>query len=468
MVFGFPDLEAVARRVERDPPPLRQGARDRRSRLLPVLQAIAEGSFLAVAYAALQAVLGDAPLVGPIELSLIAGAGIAWARRRRWTDPAADLAGSILLAVLGGALTWFLDPAVRVALVNGNTDAAFALHLPGWVGALAVLRGRTHAARDDDEDQQDRMLRFGIPLLAVPWLAGHVATDGAPERAFVGAAYVSTLLFAASAFTALGLARLELVRRASGEARGSRRSWLLLVGGVALAVTLLGIPAAAILGVPVASLTAALVGPLRTLLLVLVLVSTPLILAVAALTDLLGPLLPRGITLPRLSLPRLDSVSADISSTPTIVFFAVLALLLVAELLVLGLYLWYRMQERRREAAAEVAGFEERAIIRPPGEAPAPVEQPALPRRRLDPTTPVGAYLAALDALVARATLARRGSETPAAHARRVATGIGGPSLTRLAAAYQLVRYAGAPLGARESRRGPRRVEELRRRLQKR
>lgn len=466
MVFGFPDPEAVARRVERDPPPIRKGARDGHSRLLPVLQAIADGSLLAVCYAALQAALGEAPLVGPIELSLFAGAGIAWARRRRWTGPMADMVGSIALAVLGGALTWFLDPAVRVALVGGHTEAALGLHLPGWVGAVAVLRGRTHAAREDDEDQQDRMLRFGIPLLALPWLVGHLASEGGAERAFIGTAYISTLMFAASAFTALGLARLELVRRTSGEAAGSRRSWLLLVGGVALGVTLLGIPAAALLGVPVASLTAALVGPLRTLLLVLLLLSTPLIVAVAALTELLGPLLPRGITIPRISLPRLDTVPADISSTPTIVFFAVLALLLVAELLLVGLYLWYRMQERRRAAAAEVAGFEERAIVRPPDEASLPPARPASPRRRFDPASPVGAYLAALEELAARAHLARRASETPAAHARRVGASIGGPSLGRLAAAYQLVRYAGAPLATRETRRAPRRVEELRRRIQ--
>lgn len=465
MVFGFPDPGAIARRLERDPPPIRRGAGDGRSRLLPVLQAIAEGSFLAVCYAALQAVLGDTPIVGPIELSLIAGAGIAWARRRRWTGPAADLVGSVIIAALGGALTWLGDPAVRVALVSGDIEAAFALHLPGWVGAAAVLRGRIHAAREDDEDQQDRMLRFGIPLLALPWLAGHLATDGGAEQAFVGAAYVATLLFAGSAFTALGLARLELVRT-SGEGGGSRRTWLLLVGGVALAITLLGIPAAVILGVPAASLTAALVGPLRTLLLVLLVLSTPLIVALAALTELLGPLLPRGITIPRITLPRLDTVPGDISSTPTIVFFTVLAVLLVAELLVVTLYVWYRLQERRREATAEMVGFEERAIVRPPEEGPVMRGPPPPLRARVDASTPVGAYLAALEMLAARVTLARRVGETPAAHARRVGASVGGPSLARLAAAYQLVRYAGAPLAATELRRAPRRVAELRRRLQ--
>ena len=79
----------------------------------------------------------------------------------------------------------------------------------------------------------DRLLRFGVPLIALPWLAGHLAASGALERAFVSAAFVATLLFAGSAFTALGLARLETVRRAQDDVR-SRRSWLLLIGVVAL------------------------------------------------------------------------------------------------------------------------------------------------------------------------------------------------------------------------------------------
>lgn len=468
MVFGFPDPRQLARGLARDRPPIRFGRGDGRSRLLPVLQVVADGALLALLYAAVQALNGERPLIGPLELALLAAVGMGWARRRSWTGAGVEMPGTIVLAILAGALTWFLDPEVRAALVAGNADAAFILHLPGWVGAVAFLRGRSHASREDDEDQQDRLLRFGVPALALPWLAGHLGADGAVERAFVSSAFVSTLLFAASSFTALGLARLELVRRGSADGSPARRSWLVLVGGVALAVTLLGMPAAALLGVPVAALTETVMGPLRVLLLSVLLLTTPLIVAVAALTDLLGPLLPRGIQLPRITLPNLRADPVEVSSTPTIVFFTVLGILLVLELAAVGLYVWYRMRERRREQAEELVGFEERSIVRPPDEAPPAPPAPLPPRARTDPASPAGAYLAALDLLAASDGTARRPSETPAVHARRVAERLGGPSLARLAAAFQLDRYAGVPLGTAELRRPTRRLAELKERLRRR
>ncbi len=465
MVFGFPDPRQLARGLARDRPPIHFGRGNGRSRLLPVLQVVADGALLAVGYAAAQALAGARPLIGPLELALLAAVGMGWARRSRWTGAGVELPGTILLAVLAGAMTWFLDPEVRVALVAGNIDAAFILHLPGWVGALAFLRGRSHSSRDDDEDQQDRLLRFGIPALALPWLAGHLGASGAVERAFVSSAFVSTLLFTASAFTALGLARLELVRRGSADGSPARRSWLVLVGGVALAVTLIGIPAAALLGVPVAALTEAVVGPLRVLLLSLLLLTTPLIVAVAALTDLLGPLLPQGIQLPRITIPNLRGDPFEVSSTPTIVFFTILGILLVLELAAVGLYLWYRLRERRREESEELIGFEERSIVRPPEEAPSPLAPASRVRRPWDPTTAAGAYLAALELLDGQPVTARRPSETPAAHSRRVSPGIGNGSLARLAAAYQLERYAASRIAATELARLPRRLAELRRRV---
>jgi hypothetical protein len=463
MVFGFPDLRQVAQGLARERPPLRFGRGDGRSRLLPVLQVVADGALLAVFYAAIQALDGELPLIGPLELALLVAAGMAWSRRRRWTGNEVELPGTILLAVLAGALTWFMDPHVRAALLSGDTDAAFILHLPGWIGALAFLRGRSHASRDDDEEQQDRLLRFGVPALALPWLAGHLGASGAIERAFVSSAFVSTLLFTAAAFTALGLARLELVRQGSADGAPARRSWLVLVGGVALAVTLIGMPAAALLGVPVAALTEAVAGPLRVLLLTLLLLTTPLIVAVAALTDLLGPLLPQGIRLPRIAIPDLRGDPVEVSSAPTIVFFSVLGILLVLELAAVGLYVWYRMRERRREQAEELVGFEERAIVRPPDDEPPAARTPAATRGRADPSTPVGAYLTALDLLSRQPGTARRPHETPSAHALRVAPRLAGDSLGRLSIAYQLERYAAARITPAERRRLSGRLAELRR-----
>lgn len=461
MVFGFPDAAAVARGEGREAPPVRFGGGDGRSGLLPVLQAAADGALLAVAYAAVQATVGELPIVGPIELALLVGVGIGWSRRGRWRGAAADLAGTIALVVLGGATTWFLDPAVRSALVSGNTDAAFATHLPGWIGALAVLRGRSHRSRDDDEDAQDRLLRLGIPLLALPWLVGHLAADGLVERAFVGSAFVSTLLFAAAAFMALGLARLETVRRGADDHAPARRAWLLLVGGVALAVSLVGIPAAALLGVPVASLTAALVGPLRVLLLAVLLLTTPLIVAIAAITDLISPFLPRNIELPTLRLPNLRVDPADVSATPTVVFFGVLAVLLLVELGLIGLYVLYRLHEQRREAAADTAGFEERSIVRP-DDRPAAPPKAGPPTPAIDPRSPSGAYLAALELVARDETLARRAHETPRMHLARVRPAPG-TAFARIAADYQLDRYGGRLISVGERRRIPGRLAAIRR-----
>ena len=255
------------------------------------------------------------------------------------------------------------------------------------------------------------------------------------------------------------------MRRGSDGGAPARRSWLLLVGGVALAVTLIGIPAAALLGVPVAALTEALVGPLRILLLTLLLLTTPLIVAIAALTDLLGPILPTGLELPPITLPNLQGDPADVSATPTIVFFTVLAVLLIVELAAVGLYLWYRMRERRLAAAEELVGFEERSIVRPDDGPPVPLPAPSTPRGPTDPSTPVGAYLDALELLSRDPSLARAASESPAGHARRVRPQLASGVLGRLAADYQLDRYAGVAITPAERRRLPRRLADLRRYL---
>jgi hypothetical protein len=463
MVSGYPDPELVARHEhKRERFPIRFGPSDGRSRLLPVLQALAEGAWIALAYAALQALTGNVPRVGPLELALLAGAGMAWARRSRWRSPTADVVGGTILVVLGGAITWVLDPAVRVALVDGNTDAAFALHLPGWVGALAVARGRSHVGRDDDEDQQDRLLRFGVPLIALPWLAGHLAASGALERAFVSAAFVATLLFAGSAFTALGLARLETVRRAQDDVR-SRRSWLLLIGVVALATTVLGIPLGIFLGVPASALLTTLVGPLRALLLALIALTTPLIVVIAAITELIGSIIPPGTTFPKITLPTFGGEVVDVPSAPSILFYAAIGILIILELTAIGLYLWARIRDRREAEAEELAGFEERAIVRPP-DAPPPEAPPAAPvARHHDPRTAAGAYLAAIGMLARDGRWARTANETPADHAQRARRlGLGGGALGRLAAAYQIEIYGGRPLPTREHRRFASRLSALR------
>ena len=437
--------------------------------LLPTTQLLAEGGWLAVVYAALQAITGDAPSIGPFELALLVWVGLAWGRRTRWLHPVVDAVGLPLLALAGGAAGWLLDPGVRGLLVDGHFVQAMSSHLPGWIGAVAVWRGEAHRSPEDDDLLADQLLRWAVPGLAIPWLVGHLATSGTAELAFTSAAFMGTLVFIGSALTAMGLARLEAVRVATGSDWRSNRDWLLLIAGVALALTVVGIPVAAFLGVPARALLVTLIGPLRLILLVLILLTTPLIVVIAAATELISPLLPKGVTLPKLNLSGLNvDPSQVVSDLPTIVFYLVVALLAAIELFILVVILYLRWKERQRFRIAEPDPFEERAIVLPP-----PAESPPAPparhrRTRRDAADPAGAYLLALDALERDGRWPRRPSESPAAHSERVRReGLEGPLLPRLAAAYQLVRYAGVRLPDREARRGPTRLASLRARLRR-
>jgi len=434
--------------------------------LLPAVQVLAEGSWLAVVYAALQALAGQPPWIGPVEIALIAWAGLAWGRRRRWTSPAAEALGLPLLAIAAGAVGWLLDPQVRTLLVEGRPIEALGTHGAGWIAALGFWRGEVHRLREDDAYLQDQLLRWAVPGLALPWLVGHLITSGPAEAEFTAAAFVGTVLFVASAFTAMGIARLEAVRAATGSDWRGNRSWLLLVAGVALGVTVLAIPAAAFLGVPARSLLTAIVGPIGTILIILVILATPVILVAAAIAEIIQPLLPEGFGLGELRIPAAATDQRELTTNlPVTIFYVIVAALIILELAVAGVMIWMRVQERRRMRALHEDPFEERSIVipteGPPPEPPAPSPRR---RRRLPLDDPEGAYLAALSTLEKDGRWSRRPSETPAAHAARArGDGLADPAFARLAVAYQLSRYGRIELSTREARRSRRRLETLRR-----
>ncbi len=429
--------------------------------MLPLVQCLAEGGLLAVVAAALQALFGEVPVIGPFEFAILAGAGMVWARRTRWRGPAAEAFGLPALAVAVGTLAWLLAPDVRVALLQGDAPAALSAHPGGWVGAVAVLRGHAHHSRVVDEEVQDQLMRWGLPAAGIAWLIGDLAASrvGASLlEPFTAVAFIGSLVFVGSGVLALGLARLATVR-GDGPGGGSWFGFALLV---ALGVTVLGVPAALVLGVPLETLLVALVAPIRVLGAFLVLLFSPVILLAALFIELARDIMPEGFGEGAIQLPVFDvGVRQPTSPIPGIIFYVVLAVIILLELAAVALYIWWRWHVRRDMNALMRAVVEERTFVfeRPPREPRRP--RPG-PRARPDRTDPVAAYIAALDALAADGRWARRAAETPRDHLARVAPPSSvAAALARLAAAYQLIRYAGHPLGDPERRRAVGRLDRL-------
>ena len=393
---------------------------------------------------------------GPAWPGGVAGAGAPPPRRR---------SGLPLLALAAGAFCWLLDPLVRGDLAVGQPIAALSLHGPAWLGALAFWRGEVHRSVEDDDVIQDRLLRWVLPGLAIPWLVGHAASTGAIEEAFTSAAFVGTVFFIGSAFTAMGLSRLEAVRVVTGSDWRSNRSWVVLVVGIAIAMTLLAAPAAAFLGVPAQALLAAVVGPIQTLLFVLVLLFTPVILLGALLADLIQPLLPEGFGLGQITPPTTLFNARDAASNlPSVLFYIILGALLVFELFVLGVMVWMRHQEKRRMRPWPARHSRSaRSSSRPPpatGRRQPPPRDAALHYRSTIPPARIWRRSARSSAM---GRWARLPNETPAAHAGRIRSdGMAAGAFARLAAAYQLVRYGALPLSDRERRRSTPRLRALR------
>jgi hypothetical protein len=428
--------------------------------LLPAAQSLAEGSWLALLYAALQAASQEVAYLGPLELGALVVAGTAWGRRRRWTSPRADAIGLTLLALLCGVFGWLLATPVRVALSEGDLARALSLHVPGWLAALAFWRGQAQRFRVDDAGTEHWLARWAVPGLAVPWLLGYAFVGGRLQEDFTAAALIATLFFIGSAFAALGLKRLEALRVSTGKDWRGDRSWLFMIIGLSLVLTIGSVPLAALLGIPARSLLGAVVGPLQTLVLLLVLLTAPAFLAAALLAGWLSAGMPaQTFKLPTFTLPH-GEANSDLL---LLIVSVVVAAIFVFDFLGLIVLLWLLYRGRRDRDPLDVP-FEERAIVAPAedeGDTPA---APAARQTRLPVSDEVtAAYLTALDALSTDGRWTRRADESPAAHLVRVRTeGFRSAAFGRLAAAYQLVRYGGRSLPDRERSRARSRLDRLR------
>ena len=422
---------------------------------------MAEGSWLAILYPPLQAIPGEVAYMGPMELGALVVAGLAWSRRRRWRSPATEALGLPLLALAAGLFGWLTSPGVRIGLIEGDLFGALSQHLPGWLAAAAFWRGEAQRVREDAVIE-DRLMAWAVPGLAVPWLIGYAAASGRLQDDFVAAAFIGTIFFVASAITALGVARLEALRMSTGTEWAGNSSWLIMILGLALVVTVLSIPLAALLGVSGRSVMAIMAAPLQTLILIAVVLTAPIFLLAAFIAGLLSPFLPRDLELDLdLTFLRLTG-RGEGSDLPTIILTVVVVAIFVFDLLALLAVLWFTYRRKREDDLPDVA-FEERSIVVPAPPPPAPAARRPRPRAPASARDAIGAYLAALEVLAADGRWPRRTHETPAAHLQRArAEGLGSPSFGRLAAAYQLKRYTPRAMSAREASRSPGRLERLR------
>lgn len=439
---------------------------DRVVELVPAVLAVAaEGAWVAVLYALVQAASGGSFVLGTVSMVLAAGLGLVAARvlgprvGPRW--PALTLA-----LTLGGALAgWLADPAVIAAVADGSLSRALFTHPGGWLVGLAVLRGTAHARPQTSAAVLETLMTVGLPVLAVPVLLGGMLA--APRwDAFIAAATPSILLFVVSGTVALAVRRLDRVGTGAGFDWRRNRWWLVMVALLVVGAGALAIPASDVVGPLVRLAVGLLVVPLllvgaiagfgqvsrrAVISLLVVLVVLGLLVVVAGPAEAPPP-------------DPAEGVGTGGGGTAGDLVIAaggggIVAILLVVAVLVLA-RLWMREALRGGDPAVPEervidAGWIESTV--------APGRPGRRARRRPEPRGAAEAYLALLDDLEPREMVRRETGETPAEHARRLrAGGHGAAGLDLLAADYELVAFGERRLTAPEDRRGMARWRRLR------
>jgi hypothetical protein len=437
--------------------------------VVPTLDALVEGSWIALVYVTLQVALAHAPAaLGPLAFAVAAGMGLAWSRAARGRAAGPGVGAALALAT--GLVGWLADPAAREGLVSaaagtGGFDAfetAVTTNAAGWLLALAFVRGAGHRDRTHDEEKTGRLLGR-ILLLAIPWAVG-LAFAGDDRATFVAQATVSTLLFAGAGLLAVGLGRLETYGAEAGGHRWRNRSWsvvVVLVIGLLLAVS---VPAAFLVGAPPLAIldaawvsVAAIVGVIGA---VIGTAGAPVLAGFEALISILPT--PQPTPLPSASAPPPGvGEIAPVQGDPRIGLTLTILALVALSILVVAVVSRIRAGSTpARRGAVGAAPVEERTFEPPRPRLRIPAVR--LPRPRRTPVTAVEAYLALLDDLAGDAGLARRPSETPRAHAGRLAGPAAHRDLGLLVADWELARYAGRRITPLEDARGVARWRRLR------
>jgi hypothetical protein len=238
----------------------------------------------------------------------------------------------------------------------------------------------------------------------------------------------------------------------------------------AISVVPLAVPFAILSGVPVDVLLRPLVGP-ATFLLSLIIIPvgffidfmvvllTPIASSMGKFLDELRTrILARGR-------PDFEAVPPNIVSTFLgVVIAAVVLIVIVFAMYLLARWLLTR-QDDRDLAPNSIEGVVEHTFVVPEQEHARP--RAVARRRRGAAHDAAAAYVSAIETLAAHPDWARAESETPAQHSSRMRESEmpGATDFSRLAADYQLARYAEVPITSREDRRALNRLDRLRRAL---
>lgn len=433
--------------------------------LIPVgLVVLAEAAWVSVVGGFIQEVRLQSPVLGIPILAVFVTFGVVAARvvgvqMERWWAPI-----GLGLTFMAGMVGWLLAPEARAALLAGDFPTAIAQNPGGWVAGLAVLRGFANATFPVSDATCSRMLRLGIPGLALIALIGGAVAQ--PWRAmFLADTLVAAVVFVACGTFALAFARQQAVGADLHVDWRRNRPWVLLLATAVVTATAVALAMAGAIGTAIPILFGLLLGPLFIVGLVtgtdrrVVRYLAYLTAAAVFVYLLLSFLASQPEPLPP---PEVAPGTPTIPETDPAVMIGLggLGMLLAVLAILILIRLWMR-----QIGPVESDPNEIRTIDR--GDDPSSA-RPRRGRRRPAPVDAAAAYIALVDDIDRRPSVRREPSETPAEHARRLREdGRGTFALDLLAADYALARFAGVPLAEREERRAIARWRQLRSRLGK-
>jgi hypothetical protein len=438
--------------------------RDRWPLILACLRIIAEAGWITVLYSAASVIVNHAPpVLGPFEMAGFAAIGAliaAWGRSHEEMGPVV----LIVAVMLGGVAGWLLSADARALLPD--TAAAFPVHLVGWLAGVAVLRGALVSTGPRAAAQLESLMRTVPPALGIIWAYTTFAARQELWLPFAITAMWGTVAFLSAALVGIGIARLNDLHADVADPR-ERRAWRWLVIGVGFGVVPIAIPVGILSGIPLSSMLSPVVGPAQWLIGLLVI---PLSFIVWILSEILRPVAgPLGEFLDELQKRMANRLPPDASEPNTIgTILGLLVWILTIVVVLIAIFVFAQWLLKRNKGPLDELDSSAHDIVRDiviPVRDVKPATAGRRPRRRGTPHDVVAAYVAALGEMEGDPTYARQPAETPAQHAARIrrAGAAGAPDLARLAAGYQLARYAARPISALENLRALGRFQRIRR-----